>query len=221
MPRICAGLTLCISTFSMAAGADSGPALLPAEPVLDTSTPAKVPDSKPEPISVQGDPVPKLPQRVLNGGVTHSDKLKVQSNQVNQAGPSVHFENLPQLSSDEYRKLEYGIIGFNAELRFNVKGPVVTSVFPSCPAANAGILPGDVLIQAGDHVFQNGEGQDVLWKVVGGKADTPLDVVVMRGLEPLSFHLTRMNIEDIKDANIRGYYEKLLGSYGPPGESQR
>ena len=75
-------------------------------------------------------------------------------------------------------------------------------------------------LKAGDHVFREGEGQRVLWQVVGGKAGTMVDIVVLRRGQELIFHLTRMNIEDIKDARIRLNYEQLLSALGPPGEQQ-
>ena len=207
--------------------AQDEPVLIPAEPVLDTSPPTvggkkgepiSVQDSKGQPISV--DPAIKPPAqpatRVLNGGVTRTDKRG--ASQAKSAAVTSTQLAVPRMTADEYRRLEYGIIGFNAELRFNVSGPIVTNVFPSCPAANAGIKPGDVLIRAGNHTFQAGEGQEVLWRVVGGKADTPVEISVMRDGVIRSFPLLRMNIEDIQDNQIRSYYENLLGRYGAPGE---
>ena len=209
------------------------PILVPAEPVLDTSPPGlggqpiTVDQKKDEPISV--DPKFKTPAstRILNGGVTRTDKRRLLHDMLlgpagNTSARTAAVESRAsgpvRMTADEYRRLEYGVIGFNAELRFNVSGPVVTTLFPSCPAANAGIKPGDVLVMAGSHTFQSGEGQEVLWRVVGGRAGTPLEMSVMRDGKVLSFSLVRMNIEDIQDDRIRNYYEDLLSRYGAPGE---
>ena len=217
--------------------AQDGPVLVPAEPVLDTSPPTvggktaqpitvddsktqplSVHDSKTQPLSVQsqGQTPAQPPTRVLNGGITRTDKRPGGSGK--NASAAVTAPLVPHMTAEEYRRLEYGIIGFNAELRFNVSGPVVTNVFPSCPAANAGIKPGDILVSAGDHTFQVGDGQEVLWRVVGGKADTAVAISVLRDGVIRSFPLIRMNIEDIKDDRIRAYYENLLGRFGAPGE---
>ena len=124
----------------------------------------------------------------------------------------------PSMSSEEFRRLEHGVIGLNAVLRLDEEGPMITEVLPTCPAALAGMLPGDILVKAGDHVFREGEGQRILWQVVGGRAGTPVDITVLRKGQQLTFHLTRMNIEDIKDEHIRGNYERLLSALGPPGQ---
>jgi hypothetical protein len=122
----------------------------------------------------------------------------------------------PKLSSEEYRKMEYGVIGLEAVMPLNGSGLAVNGVFPTCPCANAGIRPGDLVVKANNYVFQPGDGQRVLWKMVGGKADTPVDVTVLRNAELITFHLMRMNIEDIKDDGIRETFEALLSALGPP-----
>ncbi len=122
----------------------------------------------------------------------------------------------PKLSADEYRKMEYGVIGMVATVPVNGSGPVVTAVHPTCPAEFAGILPGDVIVKADNYVFKRGDGQRVFWKTIGGKAGTPVDVTVLRNAELITFHLVRMNIEDIADDHIRTTFETLLDVLGPP-----
>lgn len=127
----------------------------------------------------------------------------------------------PKMSSEEFRKLEYGVIGLNAVVHLDGSGPVITEVYPTCPAANAGMRPGDLIVKANDYVFKRGDGQRVLWNIVGGKADTPVDVTVLRDGELTTFHLMRMNIEDIQDNKIRGTFEDLLSQLGPPSNATR
>ncbi len=123
----------------------------------------------------------------------------------------------PQMSSEQFRKLEYGVIGLDAVLQLDgTSGPVVRHLYPSCPAELAGMQPGDRIVQAQDHIFKPGEGQRVLWNIVGGKAGTPLDVTVLRQGQPITFHMVRMNIEDIQNERIRRMYENLLSALGPP-----
>ncbi|MBU6452621.1 MAG: PDZ domain-containing protein [Cyanobacteria bacterium REEB67] len=123
----------------------------------------------------------------------------------------------PHLSGDAIRKLEHGVIGIDARVRPESIYPVIIGLYPTCPAAEAGILPGDQLVKADDHVFKLGDGQAVLWKSVGGRAGTPVDITVLRNGQELTFHLIRMNIEDIKDDRIRQNYEFIISAFGPPG----
>src|SRR5271155_818448 len=103
-----------------------------------------------------------------------------------------------QMSTEDYRKMDYGVIGLDAlsmlqSSSVKVAGPVVLSVYPTCPAEQAGIKSGDVLLQANDHVFQQGEGQREIIGAIGGKAGTTVDVLVSRDGQNLSFKMTRMN----------------------------
>ncbi len=122
----------------------------------------------------------------------------------------------PSLSPEEYRKMEYGVIGIDALLQLGGPGPVVTRVFPGTPAESAGLQKGDLIVKAKDHVFKPGEGQRVLWQIVAGRAGTPVDISVLRDGEVMKFHMLRMNIEDIPDQSKRRQYEVLLSVLGAP-----
>ena len=52
----------------------------------------------------------------------------------------------------------------------------VIEVYPDCPAALAGIQPGDVEVQANDHVWGEYENQRSTWNIADGKAGTPVDL---------------------------------------------
>ena len=151
-----------------------------------------------------------------NGVTLNGDQLKA----ILQHTDGITFgSRRPQMSSDDFRALEYGVIGLDARVHSDTIYPVIINLFPTCPAAEAGIKPGDLLVQAGDHVFQLGDGQSILWRVVGGKAGTPVDITVLRDGEKLTFHLIRMNIEDVQDVKIRRNYESILQAFGPPGQT--
>jgi len=123
----------------------------------------------------------------------------------------------PMLSPEEYRKMEYGIIGLDALTPvFGSGGPTVTGLLKDGPAERAGMRKGDLLVKAKNHVFKHGEAQRVLWQIVGGRAGTPVDITVLRDGELITFHLIRMNIEDITDQPRRRQYEFLLNALGPP-----
>lgn len=123
----------------------------------------------------------------------------------------------PMLSSEEYRKMEYGVIGLDALTPvIGSGGPTVTGLLKGGPAEQAGMQKGDLLVKAKNHVFKHGEAQRVLWQIVGGRAGTPVDVTVLRDGELITFNLIRMNIEDITDKPRRRQYELLLNALGPP-----
>jgi C-terminal processing protease CtpA/Prc len=121
----------------------------------------------------------------------------------------------PKMSSEEFRKLEYGVVGMESTVIGASRAEVV-KVEPWGPAAKGGVLPGDVVVQAADHIFKPGEGQREIWHAFAGKAGTPVDLTVLRDASLLTFHLIRMNIEDIPDTNRRLMYEMLLSHFGPP-----
>jgi hypothetical protein len=141
----------------------------------------------------------------LNGNLTNHGAIKF-------------GRRTPTMSPDQFRQLEHGVIGLDSTVTFGKQFPVVRECYATCPAALAGIKPGDLLFKANDHVFQPGEGQAVTWKIIPGKAGTPVDITVLRDGQELTFHLIRMNIEDIKDDRIRTTYEMLLSALGPPGQ---
>jgi hypothetical protein len=162
-----------------------------------------------------GDDLKKILQGLQNRG---SLPFNFNFNTMQNSPGGLTFGNpRPRLSADQIRKLEHGVIGIDARVRPDSIYPVITGLYPTCPAAEAGVLPGDLLVKADDHVFKLGDGQAVLWKSVGGRAGTPVDITVLRNDQELTFHLIRMNIEDIKDERIRQNYEFIMSAYGPPG----
>jgi PDZ domain len=132
-------------------------------------------------------------------------------------GPPATFSGLSgqaQMSTEDYRKMQYGVVGMVS--RMTDGPPVVINVYPTCPAAKAGIRTGDMVVKVDDRALRASEGQYIFWKTVAGKADTPVDVTVLRDGKLISFHMIRMNIEDIEDSRIRHNYERMLSLLGPP-----
>ncbi len=126
-----------------------------------------------------------------------------------------------RLSAEEIRSLEIGIIVLVAIKKFLFTGlPVVTIVYPSCPAMLAGIKPGDVLVKAGDYEFKGTDRQKEVWQRLGGRAGTPVDLTIRRKKELITFQLRRMNIEDIENKRIRKQFESIVQRYGKPFAAQ-
>jgi len=138
--------------------------------------------------------------------------------QLDSAGSS--GRQLKARTAEDFRALQYGVIGM-ISTQFQSAQPIVDRVYPTCPAALAGILPGDAVVEANGHVFTKSEGPREYWQRIGGKAGTPIDVTVLRDGRLLTFHMKRMNIEDIENLQVRNRYERVLGFFGPPsGESE-
>lgn len=121
-----------------------------------------------------------------------------------------------KFSSEDFRKMEYGILGM-----VSVKLPLsthylVVKVIPGCPAAAAGVKPGDRQISTNGHVWTSKDTRKSYWQISDGKAGTPVDLVLMRKSEMLQFHLMRMNIEDVPNPSLRRMYEKMLEHFGAP-----
>ena len=113
----------------------SAPPLLPREAVLDTAP------------SIPIDP--SMPYK-LNGGVIRTNKLhggQIGGQLIKPGEPNVGV-NVPTMSTEQFRRLEHGVVGFHAVLRLDAPGPIVTEVLPTCPAAEAGMQPGDVLVKS-------------------------------------------------------------------------
>jgi C-terminal processing protease CtpA/Prc len=121
-----------------------------------------------------------------------------------------------KMTSDDYRKMNYGVLGLVSTLNVFTGRRTVAEVFPDCPAALAGIRKGDIEVQTDDHVWTSHDGQKASWNIADGKAGTNVDMVILRKGQKLTFHLTRMNIEDIQNDQIRRMFERMLRRLGPP-----
>ncbi len=124
-------------------------------------------------------------------------------------------------TTEDYRSLNYGVLGIVMVRWPFSKTERVTQVFPDCPAVLAGIKPGDVVIQIGDRVLSGHETQKTTWHTADGVAGTHVEYTIRRHGEILKFDLTRMNIEDIQNKSIRELYERMLRELGPPGSIER
>lgn len=124
-------------------------------------------------------------------------------------------------SAEEYRNMNYGILGVVMVRSLFSKTERVGEVFPDCPAALAGIRPGDVVVQYADHVLDGHETQRSTWHTADGVAGTHVDYIVRRHGKLITYDLTRMNIEDIQNKSIRRLYESMLRKLGPPGVAEQ
>ena len=124
------------------------------------------------------------------------------------------------LSSQEYRSLEAGCVGYEAHHTFFEDIATIMVVYQNSPAAKAGIKVGDQIVapeEAEDEKFEANPTQS-REKVKCGRANTPVDVTVLRDGKPVTITLLRMNIEDIKEPVYRHNWEEILRRLGYPQE---
>jgi hypothetical protein len=124
-----------------------------------------------------------------------------------------------ELSSDEYRSLGAGCLGYESFRTFFQPIAIVTKVYRDSPADKAGICEGDrLLIDNHKDEEARANPQQPLWGVRCGQAGTPADITVLRDGHPVTLTLIRMNIEDIKEPSIRFEREQLIRKLGYPKE---
>jgi C-terminal processing protease CtpA/Prc len=124
-----------------------------------------------------------------------------------------------KMTSDDFRNLQMGMTGFELFRPWNKKYAEVTEVFPGCPAEQAGLEIGDLIV-SGDP-SQNYKPKDTtkpIWAFTGGKAGSVVNLKVLRDGEIIPISITRMNIEDVPDAKIRKFYENMAEKLTESGE---
>ncbi|HEY9790123.1 MAG TPA: PDZ domain-containing protein [Candidatus Obscuribacterales bacterium] len=121
------------------------------------------------------------------------------------------------MSADDFRNLEFGITGFVVRRIIQLTPyPTVTQIIPGCPAEKAGMRVGDVVLRANNHQFTQSDMQREYWRILDGRAGSTVTIVVMRGYVYKTFKLTRMNIEDLPDPELRNEYHELVRKLGAP-----
>jgi C-terminal processing protease CtpA/Prc len=124
-------------------------------------------------------------------------------------------------TTEDYRNLNYGILGIVMVRCPFSRAERITQLFPDCPAVQAGLRPGDIVIKIADHVLSGHETQKTTWHTADGVAGTHVEYTIKRHGELLTFDMIRMNIEDIQNDTIRRMYERMLRELGPPGAVDR
>jgi len=206
--------------FSVGAQADDSTSLQAQEPKLDNAV------KKPKP-TLNGSVIRYAPNGGAEDNNTRGESGGVDSSPA-PASPSQPerptlrglgggmFGFRRRLSAEEFRQLQYGIAGMVSFKFIFGKSSMVLKVFPGCPAEQAGIQRGDQIIRINDVENKRTDAQREFWNKVDGPAGTPVDITVLRHGQKITFHLIRMNIEDIPDDRLRREFEDLLQSLGAP-----
>jgi carboxyl-terminal processing protease len=100
---------------------------------------------------------------------------------------------------EQYKRLQESYqgqyTGIGIYLTFNAGSyPSITGTVPGSPAAEAGLMAGDQLIKVGDKDLK-GVTADEATSLIQGPAGTKVTLTVSRGGEPLTYTLTRAQIQ--------------------------
>lgn len=90
--------------------------------------------------------------------------------------------------------LDRSFSGIGIELEMVAQGVLVTKVFEGYGAAKAGIVPGDIIIQAGGDSLA-GKTSEYCVSRLRGPAESKVDVQVLRGTQTLDVTIERMVID--------------------------
>jgi len=125
-----------------------------------------------------------------------------------------------KMTSDDYRALGVGVIGYESTRTWFQNEAVVTAVYPGLPAYEAGIRVGDKIL------VKNVDDSDVVdptkpkWVFSCGIAGTGADFEVkQRDGQIHNVHLVRANMEDIPDLKLRRQYEHFVSETGAPADN--
>jgi carboxyl-terminal processing protease len=83
--------------------------------------------------------------------------------------------------------------GIGIDVVANPLGLRIADVFPSSPAARAGLLPGDVIVQVGSTSIAH-RSTDFASRLIKGRAGTQVTLAVTRGAHRRSVTITRANL---------------------------
>jgi hypothetical protein len=230
-----------ISQYSLSANANPSAQLRSEAASLDASPPRRSEPDKTQPIQTQ--PPEEHKSKTLNGAVETTESLSAAQDDNNAtAAPTqdatknasqnlqpetatrgpLYWLALKKLSAkkhltaDEFRSLGIGILGAEFYRTYYQEESKVEDLYPGCPAILAGMQIGDMVLD------QNAEAEDAQikdptrpsWMFTCGLEGQKVDFKVNRRGELLTFHLVRMNMEDVPDPKIRRNYEKMVERLG-------
>jgi hypothetical protein len=121
-----------------------------------------------------------------------------------------------ELSADEYRSLGAGCVGYESDRTFFQDIAIVSIVYKDSPAEKAGIRKGDKLIDHENDDEARANPSQPRQEITFDQAGTTTDIIVLHHGQRETLTLTRMNIEDIQEPNIRHEWETIIRRLGSP-----
>jgi hypothetical protein len=213
--------------------ADDAP-LVPEAAALDTtpSPPPSASTAAPESTVLQGgvkkhqhpDVPAATPQtQPLQANATDNDAA-LQAEQGNRDDNPVFkmaaakLESGKKLTAEEYRSLQAGCVGYESDRTFFTDIAKVSIVYKDSPAEKAGIRKGDKLVDHENDDEARADPTQPRQGVTCGLAGSTVTITVLRHNKPEPLTLTRMNIEDIQEPDIRREWEGIVRRLGYPKE---
>jgi hypothetical protein len=200
---------------AQAAQADGGGSLKSEAAEMDV-TGASTPPASPAP----------APTETLYGGVRQSQDArdasgaKLQGETAAAAPSDVYalavkkLASGAELSSDEYRSLEFGTTGLETNRTFFQNIATVIAVYKGSPGEAAGIRVGDKMIDNTDDEKAKADPTKPLTGVTITKAGTTAHLTFLRHGTPVQIDIVRMNIEDISEKKYRQMWEQMVRNLG-------
>ncbi|HEY9712860.1 MAG TPA: PDZ domain-containing protein, partial [Chroococcales cyanobacterium] len=121
-----------------------------------------------------------------------------------------------QMTSDDYRDLGVGCVGYETDRTYFQDVAKVSLVYRDSPAEKAGIKKGDRILDHEDDSSHRETPDEPSWCITLGKAGTTAELTLLRHNRKIPITLVRMNVEDIKEDDIRQMWEKYIRDLGNP-----
>lgn len=121
-----------------------------------------------------------------------------------------------ELSSDEYRSLNVGLVGFESSRTFFQPVGRIIAVYRNSPAENAGLRNGDRILSNDTDEEAKDNPLQPRYQITFAQAGTSAQMTILRHGQPVIYTLTRMNMEDIQEPEIRERWENIVRNLGFP-----
>jgi hypothetical protein len=216
-------MTVLIVSSGSAAFADDADPLKPQTPSIDETKP--MPPATPPRATLYGSA--QRSESLLNGGAitgvntgalnANVDAPKLQAENAAAQAFEAAAQKISQgikLTSEEYRALEIGVTGIEAQVGMFSRYATIISVYRGSPAEQAGIRPGDeeIVSAAADKARHDPFHAPLFLNF--DRAGTPMDVTIKRHGKLIPLTLIRMNIEDLADTHARRHLEDMIRRVG-------
>ena len=100
----------------------------------------------------------------------------------------------PPATQQQSQQLAGKFGGIGSTVRREADGRIVLSPFPDRPAAQAGVLEGDVLVKVSGQAITPDMNFDAISQLLRGEVGTPVTIEVLREEQTLAFTITRAEI---------------------------
>jgi hypothetical protein len=176
----------------------------------------------PPPLPVPRDPNSAEPATIVGPNFQHAEAIPSPKLEVPKAIPRSEGDSSLRLRVRVHKNdldsnnLTFGIIGI--QWSNVVMTPTVVRTFPDTPAAQAGIQPGDQIISIDSNKLTGLSIPEVEEMMLGGIGTTVI-LSIQRLDKLVAAVMVRMDVDEIKDPEIRAAYGRTLSRMAEANES--